>query len=87
MATISSLAIPEILGLILGSRLLTPKDLAQTSLVCKAWSVISRQCLWQVLELDAESWEDPFYHRLVAQLEQYGTAVRTLVIRECVKLL
>ncbi|KAG0038348.1 hypothetical protein BGZ82_000436 [Podila clonocystis] len=83
MATISPLVIPEILGLILGSRVLTPEELAQTSLVCKAWSVISRQCLWQVLELDTESWEDPFYHRLVAQLEQHGPTVRTLIIREC----
>lgn len=86
MATVSPLTIPEILGLILGSRVLTPEDLAQTSLVCKTWSVISRQSLWQVLELDTESWEDPFYHRLVAQLEQHGPAVRTLIIRECVSL-
>ncbi|KAG0341915.1 hypothetical protein BG000_007617 [Podila horticola] len=83
MATVSPLTIPEILGLILGSRVLTPEDLAQTCLVCKTWSVISRQSLWQVLELDTESWEDPFYHRLVAQLEQHGPAVRTLIIREC----
>ncbi|KAF9381614.1 hypothetical protein CPC16_009759, partial [Podila verticillata] len=74
MATLSPLAIPEILGLILGSRVLAPEDLVQTSLVSKAWSVISRQSLWQVLELDTESWEDPFYHRLVTQLEHHGPA-------------
>ncbi|KAG0030113.1 hypothetical protein BGZ81_003029 [Podila clonocystis] len=86
MATISPLAIPEILGHILGSHVLTPEELTRTSLVCKTWSVISRQCLWQVLELDTESWEDPFYHRLVTQLEQYGPTVRTLIIRECSQL-
>lgn len=81
----SPMDLPEILNLVLGCRsVLSPDDLANCSLVCRVWQHISRKAMWQEVELVSESWENPRYHILAAQLSKYGSFVRTLILEDCV---
>lgn len=85
MSHISPLHIPEILHQILNSRnILRPSDLLSASLVNKYWFDITKAVRWYEVELDTESWVDPYYQALVTQLQLHGALVRILVLKECV---
>ncbi|KAG0201122.1 hypothetical protein BGX28_005953 [Mortierella sp. GBA30] len=83
MSTLQPLCIPEIIHLIFSCQVLEPVDLVATSLVCKTWSLFSREAVWRELELDCETWADPHYQALLDQLLKYGNFVHTLVLTEC----
>ncbi|KAG0314660.1 hypothetical protein BGZ97_009066, partial [Linnemannia gamsii] len=83
--SVSPLDIPEILQWVLGCRqILDLEDLLSTSLVNKTWYQVSKRAQWISVELDSDSWADPYHQALAAQLSQHGHFVRTLVLRECV---
>ncbi|KAF9925064.1 hypothetical protein FBU30_005113 [Linnemannia zychae] len=87
MATNASLAldIPEILQWVLNCRqILGTEDLFSTSLVKRSWYDASKRALWNKIELDSDSWIDPYHQALAAQLSKYGHFVQTLVLKECV---
>ncbi|GJJ75599.1 hypothetical protein EMPS_07957 [Entomortierella parvispora] len=84
MSHISPLHIPEILHQILSSRnIILPSDLLAASLVNKHWFDITKTVRWYEVELDTESWVDPYYQALVTQLQLNGALVRILVLKEC----
>ncbi|KAF9350035.1 hypothetical protein BGX26_011741 [Mortierella sp. AD094] len=84
MSSVHPLNIPEILDVILNCRsILRPDDLEAASLVCKSWAQISRRALWRDLELTSESWVDPNYKALFAQLRRHGSFVRNLTLKDC----
>ncbi|KAI7816826.1 hypothetical protein BC939DRAFT_467684 [Gamsiella multidivaricata] len=84
MPQVCALDIPEVLYTVLSCRsILSPDDLTVTSLVSSSWYYVSRRALWQEVELHSESWEDPHYHALLAQLLKYGSLVRTLILKDC----
>ncbi|OAQ23720.1 RNI-like protein [Linnemannia elongata AG-77] len=83
--SVNPLDIPEILQWILNCRqILDQEDLFSASLVNKAWYQVSKRAQWIKLELDSDSWVDPYHQALAAQLSMYGAFVRTLVLKECV---
>ncbi|KAF9100560.1 hypothetical protein BGX29_006488 [Mortierella sp. GBA35] len=81
-----ALDIPEILQWILSSsrQTLDSEDLLSTSLVNKTWYQASKRAQWERVELDSDSWIDPYHQALAAQLSKYGHFVQTLVLKECV---
>ncbi|KAF9204447.1 hypothetical protein BGZ49_005281 [Haplosporangium sp. Z 27] len=84
MSLLNPLYIPEILHVILNSRsILEPDDLAAASLVCKLWTNVSRRALWRDVELNQDSWIDPYYKTLLSQLSRYGSFVKNLTLKDC----
>ncbi|KAF9123652.1 hypothetical protein BGW39_008809 [Mortierella sp. 14UC] len=80
-----ALQIPEILHWILTCRhILDLQDIFSTSLVSRTWYQVSKRAQWIRVELDSDSWVDPYHHALAAQLSRHGHLVRTLVLKECV---
>ncbi|KAH7048075.1 hypothetical protein BKA57DRAFT_52106 [Linnemannia elongata] len=83
--SVNPLDIPEILQWILNCRqILDQEDLFSASLVNKTWYQVSKRAQWIKVELDSDSWVDPYHQALAAQLSKYGAFVRTLVLKECV---
>ncbi|KAF9542000.1 hypothetical protein EC957_002503 [Mortierella hygrophila] len=83
--SVNPLDIPEILQWVLNCRqILDQEDLFSTSLVNKTWYQVSKRAQWIRVELDSDSWVDPYHQALTAQLSIYGAFVRTLVLKECV---
>ncbi|KAG0286363.1 hypothetical protein BGZ96_009522 [Linnemannia gamsii] len=83
--SLNPLDIPEILQWVLCYRqILDLDDLFSTSLVNKTWYQVSKRAQWIRVELDSDSWVDPYHQALAAQLSKHGHFVRTLVLRECV---
>ncbi|KAG9069057.1 hypothetical protein KI688_009948 [Linnemannia hyalina] len=82
--SVNPLDIPEILQWVLNCRqILDQEDLFSTSLVNKTWYQVSKRAQWIRVELDSDSWVDPYHQALTAQLSMYGAFVRTLVLKEC----
>lgn len=83
--SVNPLDIPEILQWILNCRqILDQEDLFSASLINKTWYQVSKRAQWIKVELDSDSWVDPYHQALAAQLSKYGAFVRTLVLKECV---